>query len=75
MGCYRVGELRRIVDLRDGRQRLGRDLLVQLDVLLEIRLDGADQRLGFLGVAGGVRNLLDGRLEEVGAREDGFFVV
>jgi hypothetical protein len=43
----RVGQATRIVDARDGRQDLGRDLLVQLDVLVELLRDGAAQRLDF----------------------------
>ncbi len=62
----RVRELGRIVDLGDRRQRLGGHFLVQLDVLLEVRLRGADQRLGFLRFAFGIGNLLDGGLEEIG---------
>ena len=42
----RVGELRRVLDLRDRGQRLGRHFLVELDVLLEVGLHRADQRLG-----------------------------
>ena len=41
-----VGELRRVVDLVDRNQDLGRDLLVELDVLLELPDHGTGQRLG-----------------------------
>ena len=40
-----VGELRRVLDLVDRDQHLGRDLLVELDVLLELRDHRARQRL------------------------------
>ena len=63
-----VGQLGRIVDLGHRGQGLGRDLLVELDVLLEIGLDRAHQRFGFLGRRRLLGNPLDGRLEEVAAR-------
>ena len=44
----RVGELAGIVDLVDRDQHLGRDLLIELDILLELRDHGAGQRLDFL---------------------------
>ena len=47
---HRVGELGRVVDLVDRDQHLGRDLLVELDVLLELRHDGARQGLDLLGL-------------------------
>ena len=47
----RVGEPRRIVDRRHRHDHLGRDLLVQLDVVLEGRVDAADQRLDLGGLA------------------------
>ena len=42
----RVGELAVVVDLRDRGDHFGRDLLVELDVVLELRDDRARQRLG-----------------------------
>ncbi len=44
----RVGQLAGVVDLVDRDQHLRRDLLVELDVLLELRDDGASQRLDLL---------------------------
>ena len=44
----RVGELAGILDLVDRDQHLGRDLLVELDILLELRDHGAGQRLDLL---------------------------
>ena len=41
----RVGQLRRIVDLRDGGYSLLRDVLVQLDVFLELIRDSPRQRV------------------------------
>ena len=61
----RVGELAGIVDLVDRDQHLGRDLLVELDVLLELRDHGARQRLGLLLLAGILRDRLGDRLEEL----------
>ena len=57
----RVGELARIVDLAERDQDLGRHLLVQLDVLLELADHGPRQRLELarigiqLGQQAGVR--------------------
>ena len=62
-----VGELRRIVDLRDRGQRFRRHLLVELDVALEIGLHRAHQRLDLAGVPGLIGKRLDRRLEEIGA--------
>ncbi len=42
----RVGQHARIGDLGDRVQAFRRDLLVQLDIVLELLGDGADQRLG-----------------------------
>ena len=63
----RVGELGRLVDLVDRDQHLGRHLLVELDVLLELRDHGARQRLelGALGRASSIDRLGVG-LEELG---------
>ena len=60
----RVGELGRVVDLVDRDQHLGRDLLVELDVLLELRDHGARQRLGLLLLAAAVAEILGIGLEE-----------
>ena len=54
----RIGELGRLVDLVDRDQHLGRDLFVELDVLLELGHHGAPQRLHLLGLA----RLLDDRI-------------
>ncbi len=51
MRGQRVGELRRILDLVDRDQHLRRDLLVELDVLLELRHRRARQRLELLLLA------------------------
>ncbi|GJD96834.1 hypothetical protein OCOJLMKI_4060 [Methylobacterium iners] len=47
----RVGELRGLVDLRDGGDDLGRDLLVELHVILELGDDRAGERLRLDAVA------------------------
>ena len=70
MRSHRVGELGRFVDLRDRGQRLGRHLLVELDVLLEIGLDRADQRFGLLRLADAFGDAFDRRLEEIAARHE-----
>ena len=46
----RVGQAAGVIDAGDGGQDLGRDLLVELDVLVELLRDGAAQRLD-LGLA------------------------
>jgi hypothetical protein len=46
MGDDRVGEPRRVGDGGHRHEHLGRDPLVELDVLLEGRVDGAHERLG-----------------------------
>ena len=56
----RVGELARIVDLVDRHQHLRRNLLVELDVLLELRDHGAGQRLDFLMRRPGVSSMTFG---------------
>jgi len=61
----RVGELRRLVDLRHGGDDLGGDLLVELDVVLELREHGARERLGLDAVAELVVERLGGRLVEL----------
>ena len=51
----RVGELARILDLVDRDQHLRRDLLVELDVLLELADHRARQRFEFLTLAAAFR--------------------
>ena len=46
MGSNGIGQLRCIFDLIDRNQHLRRDLLVQLDVLFELRDHGARKRFG-----------------------------
>ncbi len=66
----RVGELRGLVDLDHRRDHLGRDLLVELDVVLELRDHRAGQRLGLDLVAEIVRQHLGiGGVILVGADE------
>ena len=60
----RVGQLGRVVDLVDRGQHLRRDLLVELDVLLELRDHGARQRLDLLLLAGLLGDRLGIGLEE-----------
>jgi hypothetical protein len=60
----RVGQLAGIVDLVDRHQHLGRNLLVELDVLLELRHHRTRQRLQLLRLAGHFRRRLGEDLEE-----------
>jgi hypothetical protein len=60
----RVRELGRLVDLIDRHQHLGRNLLVQLDVLLELRDRGAGERFDLLLIADLLADDLGMRLEE-----------
>ena len=57
VGDDRVGQTRRLVDGRHRHDHLRRDLLVELDVVLERGVDAADQRLHLSGLVAG---LLDG---------------
>jgi hypothetical protein len=45
MRSHRVGELGIVLDLADGADDFGRDLLVELDVVFELRDHRARQRL------------------------------
>ncbi len=56
MGGYIVGELSRLSDLRDGRQGLGRHLLVQLHIIFELLDQRPGQSLGLVGLAAVFRN-------------------
>ena len=49
MGGDGVGQAARVIDAGNGREDLGRDLLVELDVLVELLHHGAAQRLDFAG--------------------------
>jgi hypothetical protein len=60
----RVSQLAGVVDLVDRHQHLGRDLLVELDVLLELGHHGAGQRLNFLVLPRLFADHLGVRLEE-----------
>ena len=60
----RVGELGRVVDLIDRDQHLGRDLFVELDVLLELRDHGARQRRHLLPLARLLRDAVGIGLEK-----------
>ena len=60
-----VGQLRGLVDLRHRRDHLGRDLLVELHVILELGHDRARQRLRFDLVAEIVGEGLGLRLVEL----------
>ena len=60
-----VGELAGILDLVDRDQHLRRDLLVELDVLLELADDRAGQRLDLLLLARLLRDRVGIGLEEV----------
>ncbi len=64
MGGHRVGELRRLVDLRQRDQNLGRHLLVELHILLELGHHRAHQRLGLAHLALGLGQDLGLDLEE-----------
>jgi hypothetical protein len=64
MGGDGIGELARLLDLVDRDQDLRRDLLVELDVLLELRGHGAGQRLDLLVLAQTLRDDLGIGLEE-----------
>ena len=66
MRRHRVGELARIVDLRERDQNLGRHLLVELHILLELRDHGAGQRLDLAHVGRRVLQHAGGDLEEAG---------
>src|SRR6185312_511936 len=73
MRRQRIGQLRRVIDLVDRDQHLGRNLFVELDVLLELGDGGARQRLEFLALTGLLLERLGERLEErriVGETED-----
>ena len=65
MGGHGVRELARIVDLAQRDQDLGRHLLVELHVLLELGDHGARQRLELARVGGDVGQHLGVRLEEL----------
>ena len=72
MARHRVGELRRLFDLVERDQDLGSDLLVQLDVLLELRHHRAAESFELLGIGALIRHRLDERLEvAVGVTEAG----
>ncbi len=58
-----VSQLRRLLDLVQRNQDLRRDLLVQLDVLLELRDDRPAERFQFLGVGTLVGHRLGERFE------------
>ena len=62
----RVGELGVVLDLADGAEHLGRDLLVELDVALELGDRRARQRLDLVLGADRLGDALDLRLEVVG---------
>src|ERR1700722_1675250 len=64
VGRQRIGELRGVLDLVYGNQNLGRDLLVELDVVLELGHRRARQRLELLNLAGLVGNCLGIGLKE-----------
>ena len=51
VGRHRVGQLAGLLDLVEGNDHLGRYLLVELDILLELAGHRAGQRLGLLGRA------------------------
>ena len=57
------GELRIVLDLARGAEHLGRDLLIQLHVALELRDDGAGKRLDLVLGADGFLDALDLGLE------------
>ena len=61
----RVGELRVVLDLADVAQDLGRDLLVELHVALELRHDRARQRFDLVLGAGYFGDAFDLGLEIV----------
>ena len=63
----RIGELRRFLDLVDRNDDFRRHLLVQFDVVLELRDHGAGSRLQFRAVAGGFLHVDRARFEEIGA--------
>ncbi len=63
MRRHRIGELAGVLDLVEADQHLRRNLLVQFDILLELRHDGPPQRLQLLRVALLVGKRLDHRLE------------
>ena len=57
---------------RDGGQGFRRHFLIELDVLLEIGLDRAYQRLDFTRLAGLFFDMLDDRLEKIAASGEAF---
>ncbi len=57
-----VGSLRVVLDLADGAHDLGRDLLVELHVVLELGHDRARERFRLDGIADDVRNAARVRL-------------
>ena len=66
MGSDRVGELALVLDLVDRDEHLRRDLLVELDVLLELGDDRAGERLDLLALVVAVGDGLGIGLEELG---------
>ena len=64
MRRHRVGKLAGVLDLVDRDQHLRRNLLVQLDVLLELGNHRAGQRFEFLGLAGNLGQHFGEHLEE-----------
>ena len=64
----RIRQLGGVIDLRHGGKGLGRDFLVELDVLLEVGLHRAHQRFGFLNRGRFLLNLFDSGLEKITAR-------
>src|SRR3546814_3683233 len=60
----RIRQLAEVLDLVDRDQHLRRDLLVQLDILLELRNGGPAEGFQLLALAGDVLQLLREGLEE-----------
>ena len=60
-----VRELARLFDLVDRDQHLRRNLLIELDVLLELRNHGSGQRLGLLLRSGSLADCVGEGLEEL----------
>ena len=78
VGSHRVGQLARIFDLVEGNDHLGRNLLVELDILFEQVGHGARQRLHLLGRTFLFLEHLDGpvgQLEELQHRPHGADIV
>src|SRR5882672_4413899 len=73
MRGYRVGELRRIVDSRNGSESLGGHFLIELDVAFEVGLDRADQSLDLLRSSSLLRDRFDHGLKEIGARGEALY--